>query len=97
MVHLPRFAGLVPPADAPERVRDDARNDWLPLVKGVARHLLAEHDGEKVTLTLVEHFLPGPDEVIAGTTEPDTLTPLGTFAREGLASAKAVAEGGPSR
>jgi hypothetical protein len=87
-----KISGLVPPADAPQQVRDDARRDWLPLVKGVARHLLEEHGGEQVELTMVEHFLPGPDEVLSGKVEPDTLTPLGMFARGGLESATAAAD-----
>jgi len=76
-----KIAAQVPPPDAPEEVRDEARRTWVPLVKGVARRLLDDHDGEQVQLTLVQHFLPGPEEVLAGTVEPDDRSPLGSFAR----------------
>jgi hypothetical protein len=29
---------------------------------------------------MVEHYLPGPEEVVAGTSGADIVTPLGTFA-----------------
>jgi len=60
-----KLAPLVPPSDAPVEVRRDARADWLPLVKGVAGQLLDRHDGLRVELVLVEHYLPGPEELIA--------------------------------
>lgn len=75
-----KIAAQVPPPEAPQEVRDEARRTWLPLVKGVARRLLADHGGEQVQLTLVQHFLPGPEEVLAGTVEPDNRSPLGSFA-----------------
>lgn len=76
-----KIAALVPPLDAPEGVRFAARQDWQPLVKGVAGNLLAAHDGTQVRLEMVEHFLPGPDDVIQQKSEPDLITPLGTYAR----------------
>lgn len=76
-----KLAPLVPPPDAPAEIRARARVDWLPLVKGVAANLLRTHGGERITLELVEHYLPAPDEVIAGRGGPDLVTPLGTFGR----------------
>ncbi len=76
-----KIAALVPPVDVPAEIRSQARADWLPLVKGVAGHLLRSQGGNQVTLDMVEHYLPGPDEVIAGTSGADLVTPLGTFAR----------------
>ncbi|MFN7813791.1 MAG: hypothetical protein ACK5SI_14145 [Planctomycetia bacterium] len=74
-----KIAALVPPADAPEEIRRRAKADWQPLVKDVARHLLRRSGGVAVELEKIEHFLPGPDEVIAGTVEPDLVTPLGRY------------------
>jgi hypothetical protein len=74
-----KIAALVPPADAPADVRGRARQDWVPLVKGVARNLLRTHGGSRVTLALVEHYLPTPEEVIAKATTTDAVTLLGTF------------------
>lgn len=74
-----KIAALIPPADAPAAVRAEARRDWGPLVQGVARQLLREHDGSRVTLTLVEHALPGPEDILEQRSEPDVETPLGTF------------------
>jgi hypothetical protein len=90
-----KLAPLVPPSDAPAELRRDARADWLPLVKDVAGQLLARHEATRVELTLVEHYLPTPEDLIAveqGSTIPgaggadpmaDTVIPLGTFARAG--------------
>jgi hypothetical protein len=69
----------VPPTDAPEEIRTRAKADWLPLVKGVAGHVLRTTGAAEVRLETIEHFLPGPDEVLAGTVEPDLVTPLGRF------------------
>jgi len=76
-----KIAARVPPADAPAEVRRDARVDWEPLVRGVARNLLREHDGTTVRLELVQHYLPDPGEVVRGEQGSDALTPLGTFTR----------------
>jgi len=78
-----KLAALVPPVDAPPEIRARARGDWLPLVKGVAGNLLRTHGGDRITLELIEHYLPGPDEVAEGRSGPDMITPLGTFARGG--------------
>jgi hypothetical protein len=71
----------VPPPFAPQEARDEAKRDWLPLVKGVAANLLRSTGGDRITLELVEHYLPGPEEIVAGTSGEDLVTPLGTFAR----------------
>ena len=76
-----KIAPLVPPPDAPAEIRAQARADWLPLVKGVAGNLLRTHGGDRISLEMVEHYLPGPTEVAEGRTGPDLVTPLGTFAR----------------
>jgi hypothetical protein len=75
-----KISALVPPVGVPAEIRSQARGDWLPLVKGVAGNLLRGQGGSRVRLELVEHYLPGPDEVIAGTDGDDLVTPLGTFA-----------------
>jgi hypothetical protein len=89
-----KIAPLVPPVDAPPEIRAQARGDWLPLVKGVAGNLLRTHRGDRISLELVEHYLPGPDEVAEGRSGPDMITPLGTFARGGSVGRTA---GGPTR
>jgi len=76
-----KLAALVPPADAPQEIQLQAKRDWGPLVLGVARQLLREHDGLRVTLSLVEHPLPGPEDVLGGRADPDIETPLGTYER----------------
>jgi len=88
-----KLAPLVPPPDAPAEVRREARADWLPLVKGVAGQLLERHDGVRVELVLVEHYLPTPEDLIAAgerggqAANPeamaDVVMPLGAFARAG--------------
>jgi hypothetical protein len=78
-----KISVLVPPGDAPADVRDRAKRDWLPLVKGVATNLLRAEGGQRVTLDLVEHYLPDPAEVIAAATAADLVTPLGTFGPAG--------------
>ena len=75
-----KIAALVPPTDVPAEIRVQARADWLPLVKGVAGNLLRTQGGSRVSLEIIEHYLPGPEEVIAGTSGTDLITPLGTFA-----------------
>ena len=89
-----KIAAQIPPPDAPQEVRDEARRNWGPLVKGVARRLLDDHGGEQVQLMLVQHFLPGPEEVLAGSVEPDNRSPLGSYARA-TAVGKSVAAAGP--
>jgi hypothetical protein len=76
-----KIAGFVPPLEAPAEIRAQAKVEWLPLVKGVAGNLLRTHGGDRVQLEIIEHYLPGPDEVASGRSGPDMITPLGTFAR----------------
>lgn len=78
-----KIAPLVPPADAPAEIRARAKADWLPLVKGVAANLLRANGGERITLEMVEHYLPGPEEVAEGRGGEDLVTRLGTFALPG--------------
>jgi len=75
-----KIAALVPPLDAPDGVRFAARQDWQPLVKGVATNLLRREGGLSVTLETVEHYLPDPAEVLASGTFADAVTPLGSYA-----------------
>jgi hypothetical protein len=74
-----KLAALVPPADVPVEIREQAKRDWGPLVAGIAANLLRAERGTQVTLDLVEHFLPGPEEVLGGIVEPDLVVPLGTY------------------
>ena len=78
-----KIAAVVPPADAPADIRERSRGDWQPLVKDVARHLLAKHGGSRVELHLVEHYLPDPEEVVRSEQGSDAITPLGTYAPAG--------------
>ncbi|NCY01606.1 MAG: hypothetical protein EBX36_01525 [Planctomycetia bacterium] len=60
----------------------------------VAGQLLARHGGRRVTLQMIEHYLPAPEEVFVagqGARPPvesgseqggDVVTPLGTYATE---------------
>lgn len=75
-----KIAARVPPADAPDEVRREARADWEPLVRGVARNLLRTHGGTTVQLKLVEHYLPDPGEIVRGEQGTDTVTSLGAYA-----------------
>ena len=75
-----KIAALVPPSDAPADVRDQARREWQPLVKGVAVNLLRREGGVSVRIDTVEHYLPDPQEVISAAVTRDAVTPLGTYA-----------------
>lgn len=80
-----KISALVPPPDAPAEIRERAKQDWQPLVKGVAANLLRREGGVRVSLETVEHYLPDPGEVLASGTFADVVTPLGAYAwaREG--------------
>jgi hypothetical protein len=78
-----KIAAVVPPADAPDDVRQRSRGDWQPLVKDLAGHLLTRHGGDRVTLQLTEHYLPTPEEVMRAEQGGDVVTPLGTYAIAG--------------
>lgn len=75
-----KISALVPLADAPADIRERAKSDWQPLVKGVATNLLRREGGLSVTLETVEHYLPDPGEVLASGTYADAVTPLGSYA-----------------
>lgn len=75
-----KIAALVPPIDAPLEVRERSRGDWQPLVKDVAAQLLLRHGGARVTLTMREHYLPTPEEVVQSQAGADIDTPLGSYA-----------------
>jgi len=78
-----KISALVPPPDAPQEVRDRARQEWQPLVKGVAGNLLRREGGLRVTLETVEHYLADPEEVLSSGTFTDVVTPLGGYAWAG--------------
>lgn len=78
-----KLDALVPSPDAPAEVSRRAKASWLPLVKGVAGNLLRHTGGTSVTLERVEHYLPDPAEVTAGTGGADVVTPLGSYAWAG--------------
>lgn len=75
-----KIDALVPPADAPAEVRQRAKAAWLPLVKGVAGNILRHTGATTVRLERVEHYLPDPEEVTAGTPGDDAITALGSYA-----------------
>ncbi len=75
-----KVAAVVPTVEAPREVRDRAKEDWLPLVKGVAGNLLRQTGGVRVRLDMVEHYLQDPGEVIRGEQGADVITPLGSYA-----------------
>ena len=74
-----KIAALVPPSDAPADVQTAMKRDWQPLVVGIAELLLTRHDGRGVRLEMVEHYLPGPEEVLEGRGGDDVVTPLGRY------------------
>jgi hypothetical protein len=88
-----KLAALVPAAGAPEEVRAAAKREWRPLVEDIAANLLARHGGTTVELELVEHYLPAPEEVIAGERGTDSLVPLGGYMF--ASAARAAAAGSP--
>lgn len=74
-----KIAALVPPPDAPAEVREGAKREWQPLVLGIAEMLLERHAGSAVRLEMVEHYLPGPEEVLEGRGGADVVAPLGRY------------------
>lgn len=76
-----KISGLVPLPGAPADVVAESKREWQPLVKDIAAHLLEREGGQRVELTLVEHYLPAPEEVTEGRVGEDVVTPLGTYAR----------------
>lgn len=75
-----KISALVPPPDAPAEIVADAKREWQPLVKDLAAHLLSREGGSRITLVLVEHYLPAPEEVAEGRGGEDVMTPLGSYA-----------------
>ena len=74
-----KIANLVPMPDASEEIRRRAKLVWLPLVKGVASELLRRHPGKTISLELVEHDLPTPEDFLAGRSAPDLVLSLGSY------------------
>jgi len=85
-----KIAALVPAADAPADVRAESKREWRPLVEDIAAHLLARHGGATVELSLVEHYLPTPEESIRGEQGADAVTPLGMYMSVDTARAAVV-------
>ena len=57
-----------PTADAPPQVRanwQSMRKTFEAIARSYAMHLLASSAAREITLQLVEHQLPGPDELAA--------------------------------
>ena len=75
-----KIAALVPPPLAPAEIRRDATRDWQPFAEDIATHLLTKHNGQEVTLELVEHYLPDTFELKEGRGGDDLATPLGSYA-----------------
>lgn len=84
-----KLSGMIPPVEAAEEIRREARLDWGPLVEAVAAELLSRHQGVTVSLDMVEHYLPTPGDIIdrkanrstaASDAWLDRVTPLGTYA-----------------
>ena len=75
-----KIASLVPLPGAPMEVVRNAKREWQPIVMDIAAHILEQEQGSQVELTLVEHYLPTPDEVLQGRVGEDLLIPLGTYA-----------------
>lgn len=97
-----KLSGMIPPPDAPAEIRREAKAEWGPLVRAVAAELLDRHDGVTVSLDMVEHYLPSPDDVIDRRENrpavpgawTDRVTPLGTYALVSAAEATASRAGG---
>ena len=76
-----KIAAAMPPPEVPAEVRIRTKPEWQPLVKGVAAKLLHDHEAVRVRLEMIEHYLPAPEETVAGTSGADVVTPLGTYGR----------------
>jgi hypothetical protein len=96
-----KLAGMIPPVEAPDDIRRGAQLEWGPLVRGVAAELLQRHGGVSVSLEMVEHYLPTPEDELDRRAERpaavdawlDRVTPLGTYT---LATADVAAASPPS-
>jgi hypothetical protein len=94
------FSGftLIAPGPAPEYLNADEKQEWDQrnrvareqverLAKGLARQLLKEHGGQRVRLTLQEHALAFPADVMNGMRLNDprlyfNVTELGPYEEE---------------
>ena len=74
-----KIAALVPPPLAPAEIRREATRDWQPFAEDIATHLLVKHEGQEVTLELVEHYLPDTFELKEGRAGDDLTIPLGRY------------------
>ena len=74
-----KIAALVPPPLAPAEIRREATRDWQPFAEDIATHLLVKHEGQEVTLELVEHYLPDTFELKEGRAGDDLTIPLGSY------------------
>lgn len=85
------LAASAPPADFNPQMQWEQQGLWpsqRAYAQSYAEHLLARYGGKRVTLELVEHALPSPQQVLAGTKLDDArsyrVRPLGSFAGGGL-------------
>ena len=74
-----KISAMIPPPQAPAEIRRTATRDWQPFAEDIATRLLTEHNGQKITLKLIEHYLPDTFETREGRAGDDTTTPLGTY------------------
>lgn len=74
-----KISAMIPPPQAPAEIRRAATRDWQPFAEDIAARLLTEHDGQKITLKLIEHYLPDTFETREGRGGDDLTTPLGTY------------------
>ena len=74
-----KISAMIPPPQAPSEIRRAATRDWQPFAEDIAARLLTEHDGQKITLKLIEHYLPDTFETKEGRGGDDLTTPLGTY------------------
>ena len=76
-----KISAMIPPPQAPAEIRRTATRDWQPFAEDIATRLLTEHNGQKITLKLIEHYLPDTFELKEGRGGDDLTTPLGSYAR----------------
>jgi hypothetical protein len=74
-----KISAMIPPPQAPVEIRRVATRDWQPFAEDIATRLLTEHNGQKITLKLIEHYLPDTFETREGRAGADMTTPLGTY------------------
>ena len=74
-----KISAMIPPPQAPAEIRRTATRDLQPFAEDIATRLLTEHNGQTITLKLIEHYLPDTFETREGRVGDDTTTPLGTY------------------